>query len=59
MTQHMPEKSSQNSMMIANSDSEGEVYQPGKIDFHTQPAVQGYYEGSEDVSDSDGDMIEE
>jgi hypothetical protein len=51
MTQHLPEKSSQNSMLIPNSDSEGEVYQPGKIDFNTQPCVKDYYKGSEDDSD--------
>jgi hypothetical protein len=38
-------------MLLPNSDSEGEVYQPGKIDFNTQPCVKGYYQGSEDNSD--------
>jgi hypothetical protein len=45
-------------MIIPNSDSEGEVYQPGKIDFNTQPCVKGYYEGSEDISESEQDQEE-
>jgi len=56
MTQALPELSDDNSFLkrrnlLANSDSEGELYTPGKkLDFHTQPAVPGYYQGSEDIS---------